>query len=564
MSRAPRWTRPALITGGALVGWALIVALTGGFRIESGTFVLSATSVYRPLVPGAVLVVIALAYVEGAFVRRVAESRIPRAFAVALALITFGLGIAYGTFVAGGPDPYGYVSQAARWRQGTLISTAPYVAVAPWATPAFAPIGYVAGARPGEIVPQYPPGLPMVMAAFQAVGGERAAYYVVPLTGALAVWLTYQLGTALGGSLAGAIAAATLFASPIFLFQLMFPMSDVPVTALWLAAFLLALRDRSWTAATSGAAAALAVLVRPNLAVLGAVVFVLALSSAVDARARLRRAVIWGLPAMVGPLVVALLQYRFYGSPFKSGYGETSGLFAIGYVWTNIARYGGWLMERQTPYILLGLIAVPLLSRAGAARQARAARWALVFSAVVAASYLLYLPFPDWYFLRFLLPAFPMLLATAATVLVQLGAARKSRTLAAAAAVVVIVTGYCLARADTAFQMRQDQSRYRAAAVEARSLPQNAIVIGNLHTGSLQYYANLQTVRFEWISPNDYQRTIMFLESLNRPLFVMLDNLELDDFRARYGRVTDLGWLDEPMRIINERVRLYQLRGSTE
>jgi hypothetical protein len=330
VSRAPRWIRQALITGTVLVGWALIVALTGGFRIESGSFVLSATSVYRPLVPGAVLIVIALARVEGSVARRVAQSRIPHAFAVALALTTFGLGVAYGTFVAGGPDPYGYVSQAALWRQGTPISTAPYADVAPWATPAFAPVGYVAGAHRGEIVPQYPPGFPMAMAVFQAVGGERAAYYVVPLTGALAVWLTYQLGVALGGSLAGAIAAATLFASPIFLFQLMFPMSDVPVTALWLAACLLAGRDRSWTAAASGAATALAVLVRPNLVVLGPIVFVLAVHSAGNPRARLRRGLWWGLPALAGPVLVALLQYRFYGSPFKSGYGEPSGLFAIG------------------------------------------------------------------------------------------------------------------------------------------------------------------------------------------------------------------------------------------
>ena len=38
----------------------------------------------------------------------------------------------------------------------------------------------------------------MVMAAFKAVGGPNAVYYVVPLLGALTVWLTFVLGSRLG------------------------------------------------------------------------------------------------------------------------------------------------------------------------------------------------------------------------------------------------------------------------------------------------------------------------------------------------------------------------------
>ena len=118
------------------------------------------------------------------------------------------------------------------------------------------------------MVPTYSPGLPMVMAAFKAVGGPNAVYYVVPLLGALTVWLTFVLGSRLAGPLAGLLAAAALLVSPAFLFQLMWPMSDVPAAAWWLLAIVLAIRGTTWSCAGAGLAAALAVLTRPNLVVL--------------------------------------------------------------------------------------------------------------------------------------------------------------------------------------------------------------------------------------------------------------------------------------------------------
>ena len=65
------------------------------------------------------------------------------------------------------------------------------------------------------------------------------------------------------------IAAVLLAFTPVFLFQSIQPMSDVPVTAAWMLCFLLAHRNarRSW----AGIACALAVLIRPNLAPLAIV-----------------------------------------------------------------------------------------------------------------------------------------------------------------------------------------------------------------------------------------------------------------------------------------------------
>src|SRR6185295_3687578 len=93
--------------------------------------------------------------------------------------------------------------------------------------------GYTPAPHGPAIVPVYAPGLPMVMAIFERLAGPQAVFYVVPLLGGVAVWATYLMGTGVAGRMVGLSAAVMLATSPVFLYQLMFPMSDVPVTAWW-------------------------------------------------------------------------------------------------------------------------------------------------------------------------------------------------------------------------------------------------------------------------------------------------------------------------------------------
>ena len=200
------------------------------------------------------------------------------------------------------------------------------------------------------IVPTYPPGLPLVMAAFAGVGGPGAVYWVVPLLGALAVWLTYVLGRRYADATSGAAAALLLAASPVFLYQLVQPMSDVPVTAWWLLSL--------WGAAAglpavAGAGAAVAVLTRPNLAPLAAVMMAAVLTHAYlqhrTPGAALRAAGAFALPLAAAVGFLLWLNARLYGSPFMSGYGAASGLFAFGNVAVNAGRYTAGSSRRRRP-----------------------------------------------------------------------------------------------------------------------------------------------------------------------------------------------------------------------
>jgi 4-amino-4-deoxy-L-arabinose transferase-like glycosyltransferase len=478
--------------------------------------------------------------------------------ALALALAAIVLGIRFGTFVAGGADPYGYVSQADLWLRGTLIIEEPLAREAPWrdASWSLTPLGY----RPAEgrmMVPTYSPGLPMVMAAFKAVGGENAVYLVVPLLGGLSIWLTYLLGTGLGGPSAGAFAALLLLVSPAFLFQLMWPMSDVPAMAWWLVSIVLALRASRPALVGSGLAAAFAILTRPNLIVLVVPLIVLIAWQRTTWRDRLIGGLLWSGAASLGAIADALVNRHLYGSAIFSGYGTLSSIYSTEYFSTNLTRYPLWLLQTQSPFILLGLAAPIALRRLGRASGARLAWWGLAFTLVVLLSYLWYTPFENWTYLRFLLPAYPVLIAMCSAAFVALvprGASRRRWTFIGLAAIVVL---WGLWEGRIAFRVRADEARYRVAARFATGLPENAVIISNQHSGSLRYYANRLTVRFEWLYPDVYVEAVRYLNSLGRPVFAVLDDWERDVFRARYAGYADLSWLDEPPLVLVADGRVY-------
>jgi hypothetical protein len=121
--------------------------------------------------------------------------------------------------------------------------------------------------------------------------------------------------------------AALVATSPVFLYQLMNAMSDVPVTAAWTLTLVLALARRPLLA---GLAMSATIAIRPNLAPLAGVVMAwTALSEAREAGTR-RRVCVAADGAgrfRVGDRI-AVFNARVYESPLTSGYGATSDLYA--------------------------------------------------------------------------------------------------------------------------------------------------------------------------------------------------------------------------------------------
>ena len=556
-----KWLLVAALVAAAA---AAAIGATGGTQVHAFGVRLSLIDPTRALVAaGALLAIYAVFWRQrfrgdAADLAALLRAR-PWTVALALAVVAFAAALHWGSTVAAGADSYGYVSQAMLWRKGHLVQLEPMVDRVPWpgADRTFAPLGY----RPwfasrDNIVPLYPPGLPLLMAVGQIAAGFCGAFLVVPLSGAAVVWLTFALGRRIFRSAAiGLWAAVLVGSSPIFLYQLMNPMSDVPVTAAWTLALLLAC-DNRWFAC--GLAMTIAVAIRPNLVPLAGVVLVWSIIRA-DSPHRLRAPLlaIAGLaPAVVG---VAWLNARLYGSPLLSGYGSAEGLYALEYFRTNAIRYSTWLVETETPAIALALVffAAPRLTAPAEIGRPRFLLGATI--AVVVLSYLFYLPFEAWWYLRFLVPMWPpLMLATAAAIggVANLVTPRFSRFVASAAIAALAWHGVDLARDRAAFTVGEREQRYVDVARLVDSYTdQSAVVFSMQNSGSVRLYSGRLTLRYDQLESEWLDRAVEYLASIGRHPFFLLDPGEIDAFRQRFQPASRLGALDWPP--------IARLRGST-
>ena len=526
-----------LFAAALALAWAFVIALSGGFA--TGGF--TARDPLRPLIASAILAAAGRILSPFDFdlaLGRLAGSREdwPARAAAAVAVAVFVVSTAWGTRAAGGSDSSCYVLQAEAFARGQARLWHPLAVAVPDATPAmFAPAGFLPSRdRPGAAVPICAPGLALAMAAVSRVTAPAAVFLVVPVSAAIAVWLTFVFGRRAASDAAGAAAAVLLACSPVFLYQAVQPMSDVPATALWLAALTATASGDRRGHIVGGVCASLTALMRPNLAI--AVLPLLALLR--DGGAWVR----WGLAAAPGVIAFAWLNQVRYGSPLATGYGETGALFSWAHVAANLARYPAWLIETESPLIVLALAApwsVPR-DRAGT----RLAMVALGSSALVVLTYVAYSVFDDWWYLRFLLPALPVLLVYSAAVLLGLVPPRTRRF--AAAALCIALGGWYLrvAASRHVFELRTLESRYvLAGRFAARELPQDAVVIAGAQSGSIRYHGRRPTIAWEGVPPNRLDAVAAALRGAGHAVFIVLEDAETPAFRQRFG-AEQLGRLD--------------------
>ena len=496
--------------------------------------------------------------------------------AFVLALGTCALGLARGSFAVGATDAYGYVSEADLIAHGTLRIDQQFVRALSWpfADRSFAPPGYLPAIERGFIVPIYPAGAPLVMALFQRAAGRGAVFYVVPLLGGLCVWMTFALGASTHSRLAGVLAALLVATSPSFMTELMAPASDVAATAWWTTALMLTVRGGSLGALGAGAGVSLAVLTRPNLVPLVVVVGLFWVWRLARGEVNAARFVaLFAGAAVPGCVAVAAINQFLYGSPLSSGYGSFRVLYDLRYALPNLDRYPRWLLQTQTPFIVLAM-AAPLFSRVSRDRQTSRRLETghvvllLSFAAVVMLSYLFYLPFgrDEWVYLRFLLPAYPSLLVLAVAVTIEasrLVRAREAVRTAGALIVCVTVAGW-QARASVergALAARLIDQRYvDVGRYIDVTLPSDSVVIASLHAGSIRYYSGRRTLNYDRLERRWLDEAVAELRRSGARPFIALEEGEMPSFRERFGELNVLGRLDwPPMAERREpiRVRIY-------
>lgn len=393
------------------------------------------------------------------------------------------------------------------------------------------PLGFQTFASPTQLEPIYPVGLPMHLAAFYRLAGEKWGTLLVGVLAATAaVWLAYLLAREFGAHpwVAGA-GALSVGLSPVLLFTSFVPLSDTLATAWFLAALYCAIRSReAWGwAVAAGLACAMTILVRPT-----SIVACVPLALVLWRPRNLFGAILGGLP---GALWMFYYQNRLYGSPFSTGY--------LGFAWSfdvpsfigTWHNYRVWL-PRLMPLALLGLIPSPFLPW----RQ----RWR-EFSAVylsAAALFFFYATYDvsqqAWWYLRFVLPVLPGFIVLAVT---SLDGARTRLLPAAHQAWTGVLLGLLLLALPIAvlrrwereihvFLLKPYQQLYLDVPAWATAhLPKNAVVATLELSGTLYFYTDFPILRWDQINPEDFSRYDAALRKEGRPLYAALLRDSVED-----------------------------------
>ncbi len=549
--------------GVLLVAASGVVWLNGGIRTDILGFPIRATDPLRPLGVAAVLFAVRLIGLRwhgvSAEVTTMRTLLRPQVIATALTMLIVATSLQINYGVAGGSDAFGYVRQADGWLAGDLTLDQEWLRDAPWPhLPRIAaPLGYRPAAGGLSSVPVYPPGLPLLFAGAMWLLGQCGSVAVVALMAGLLVATTYRIGRRIGSPQIGAAAAWIVATSPVVIHMMASPMSDVPAAALSALAILGCLHASRTRALLAGLTMAVVVLIRPNLTPLVGVlgVWLLVVDRHIPTwRARAMRCALFFAAAAPGFLGIALFNQSVYGSPTASGYGDLDGFFSASYIPANIWNYSTWLLQSHTPLVALGLAAwaVP----AGWLRKSHGLMQASVLGFVGTCTLAIYLPyqvFIDWWYLRFLLPAWPALAIGTA----WLATNTTGRTYGRIGLLALILCGsWGLFYADghDSFRVGWGELRYVSAAHAVRAITRpGSVILSSQHSGSVTYYGGRRSLRYDWIEPHRLNDVVQWLNARDHDVYVLLEGWEIEHFRARF-RETPLGALPDESLVFHQKV----------
>ena len=443
----------------------------------------------------------------------------------------------YTSPYASNADASGYINHARMLMRGE--ASLPVEFLAPpgqdWRAINQQPHGFVISRDGTALVPTYPVGYPLhLVVGAWFVGIDWATVAVNVVMAGLAGALLWHLARRWGLSTPWALAAvAVLWTSPLFLHLSTQPMSDVSAMVWAMAALAAAHRGQDsgrlrWMAA-AGLATGIAVLVRPTNALL-AIPLIWML------RARPRAWLSWiagGLPAAV---FLAWHNYQCYGSAFASGYGSDylAPYLSPQFAPAGLRHFALGLGLHLSPWLALCAIGLPWMRKTE--------RGPMISSIVVFVGFYACYSFStgNWWFLRFLLPAFPAIIVGA--LLVARHLLDRLPKPAAGTAIALIGLSATLgwqvvtARQHYALYMKRGERIYADAShwIDEQTAP-NAVVLAGQVSGALQFYTERLLVRPDLLQPAEIATLHAVVKHESRPLYAVSFWRELEQNQAKIG-----------------------------
>jgi hypothetical protein len=309
-------------------------------------------------------------------------------------------------------------------------------------------------------------------------------------------------------------------------------MSDVPATFWLIAALWLRLERPRWGIA-SGLCAGMAILTRPAL-IPAVVVLALVTADAGSIRPTIR----FGATLCAFLVLQMALNRVLYGSISGSGYGPAANMFQISgpRVAANVSNFGKWLTYSHTALVWLlwpaGLIIL------------RHRPWAWQVSAVAAAAaapYLFYVVFDDWESSRFLLPAIVLVLILFARALAVALSPHPSHLVFFLLALAWTFTSHHFLEREGVYRFASVESKYALVGEWFKThTPERAVVLAGLHSGSIRFYGQRETIRWDQIPADKLEATLHNLRDRGYEPYLALDlPSEPPLFQTRFGAQRD-------------------------
>lgn len=436
---------------------------------------------------------------------------------------------------AGGSDSSGYLNNARILSTGKFFTsprTLTMQSAADFGAFAHVPLGF--SLRPdGFMVPTYPTGYPLQLIAASVFGPGQAPVVLNILTalgsGVLLYLYTRKLGVhpclATGG-------AALLWVCPLFLFSTFQPMSDLS-TVFWSLAVLYAVllaHDREKYALLGGIALGMAVLVRPTNVLLAVPVLV---GFGFQPRLWLRT-VIGGLPFAA---FFGYYNWLVYGAPWTIGYTGVSNVLGSTFVPHNLAHFAHWIPALLSPLVIL-CVAAPFTAPG---RQA-GVRVLIAWAVALIGFYVFYFHSGEhWWYLRFILPAFPVFIVGTLLVLDTIWRAGNSwPRLTGLGLAVLLIFGLVweqrqIKTLDVLYLKGNERTYYDAATWARENLPANSVIFCMQVSGAFFYYTDFVLFRWEQIDDNKYPAALAAISREQRPIYAVLYPFEIPEALEKVG-----------------------------
>ncbi len=462
----------------------------------------------------------------------------PRPVLLLVAVLVAGYGVFLFRHIsphAGGSDSSGYFNSARLFSRGEF-QTRPRILSGHTATEfgrmAYQPLGFIMH-EDNRMAPTYPTGLPLLMLVAVGLTGWAHPVEAVNLFTALACGgLFYALARRLGLGVALAFAGLVLmWLCPLFLFVAFQPLSDLPALGCALAVLYSALRiteGRGWALAC-GAVISLAVLLRPTN-----VLLVLPVLVAAGWRPRdLLLVAVGGLP---GALFFGYYNWRVYGGPLTTGYGEVWTEFSPEFLAHNLAHFAYWIPVLLSPVVVLAL-AAPFLRSLRRRDTLSLALWFVLLAGL----YSFYFHSGEkWWYLRFILPAFPVPILASLFVLQALWSRPRPAWLSAALiGLLLALTGWWQIRQTRQLDLLDTEAGERtypdAARWAQQNLPGNSAVFSLQVSGAFYYYTDFLLLRWDQFLFEKRDALLAALADEQRPVYAALFPFETPQALERIG-----------------------------